>query len=97
MPRGSPSKGQHLTVQACRRSGPVGTVRLRVAGWALPKATGDNRVQLVRVSTPTPAAKDRLLATGLDLTEHGAATYLEVVLHGAETCDPDDIGFPYSS
>ncbi len=77
-------KGQRLTVQACRRSGPVGTVQLRVAGWALPKATGDNRVQLVRVSTPTPAAKDRLAATGLDLTEHGSATYLDVVLHGAD-------------
>ena len=47
-------------------------------------ATGDNRVQLVRVSTPTRAAKDRLLATGLDLTEHGSATYLDVVLHGAD-------------
>ena len=84
---GIATKGQRLTVQACRRSGPVQTVQLRVAGWGLPVATGDNRVQLVRVSTPTRAAKDRLLATGLDLTEHGSATYLDVVLHGA-----DDVG-----
>ena len=81
---GIATKGQRLTVQACRRSGPVQTVQLRVAGWALPVATGDNRVQLVRVSTPTRAAKNRLLATGLDLTEHGSATYLDVVLHGAD-------------
>ncbi len=81
---GIATEGQRLTVQACRRSGPVGSVRLRVEGWALPEATGDNRVQLVRVLTPTTADKDRLVATGLDLTEHGAATYLDVVLHGAD-------------
>ena len=84
---GIATQGQRLTVQACRRSGSVGTVQLRVAGWALPVATGDNRVQLVRVPTPTSADKDRLLATGLDVTEHGSATYLDTVLHGA-----DDVG-----
>jgi murein tripeptide amidase MpaA len=89
-------RGQRLTIQACRRSGPVDRVQLRVEGWALPRATGDNRVQLVRVSTPTPAAKNRLASTGLDLTEHGSATYLDVVLHGADDVETlTSNGFTY--
>ena len=75
---------QRLTVQACRRSGPVESVDLNVSGWALPDASGADRIQLVRVPTPTPADKDRLVATGLDLTEHAQPTYVDVVLHGTD-------------
>jgi hypothetical protein len=40
--------------------------------------------QLVTVDTPTPAAKSRLHALGLDLTEHAGRDYVEVVLHSLE-------------
>ncbi|HSU03021.1 MAG TPA: M14 family zinc carboxypeptidase [Nocardioides sp.] len=39
--------------------------------------------QLVTVDTPTRAAKSRLQALGLDLTEHAGHDYVEVVLHSA--------------
>jgi len=39
--------------------------------------------RLVSVSTPTRADKDRLVALGLDMTEHGGSDALGVVLHGA--------------
>ena len=38
----------------------------------------------MRVSTPTRYAKTKLLETGLDVTEHGRETFLDVVLHGAK-------------
>ncbi|MET9438409.1 M14 family zinc carboxypeptidase [Streptomyces sp. NPDC006551] len=41
------------------------------------------RPQLVTVDTPTRADKDRLVALGLDLTEHAGHDYVEVVLHHA--------------
>ncbi|MBT2675853.1 carboxypeptidase [Streptomyces sp. ISL-14] len=41
------------------------------------------RPQLVTVSTPTRVDKDRLVALGLDLTEHAGHDYVEVVLHRA--------------
>ena len=37
--------------------------------------------QLVRVNVPTQQDRDRLTTLGLDLTEHGGPTYVEVVLH----------------
>jgi hypothetical protein len=84
---GIASEGERLTVQACRRSGKADAAKLRLGGYPLPKATGADRVQLVRVSTPTPADKDRLVATGLDLTEHGGIDYVDVVLHGSDDVD----------
>ena len=77
-------KGQRLTIQACRRSGPTRRVRLKVESIRLEPAVGADKVQLVRVFTPTDTAKSRLVATGLDLTEHGGADYVDVVLHGAD-------------
>ena len=84
---GIATEGQRLTVQACRRSGPAEQARLEVTGFELPPATGADRVRLVRVATPTPADKDRLVATGLDLTEHGGPTYVDAVLHGSDDAD----------
>jgi len=43
--------------------------------------------QLVRVSTPTWQDRDRLVGLGLDLTEHGGADFVEVILHGAADLD----------
>ncbi len=80
---GIATKGQRLTVQACRRSGSGETARLTVSGRGLPSAEGADRLRLVSVATPTPADKDRLLATGLDVTEHASPSAVEVVLHGA--------------
>jgi hypothetical protein len=40
-------------------------------------------VQLVNVATPTQHDRDRLTNLGLDLTEHGEAGSIEVVLHNA--------------
>jgi hypothetical protein len=41
-------------------------------------------VQLVRVSVPTQADRDRLTNLGLDLTEHGEPAFVEAVLHTAD-------------
>ncbi len=52
---------------------------------------------LVRVSTPTYADRDRLVALGLDLTEHGGPGYVEVVLHGGTDADAlRQDGFSYT-
>ncbi|MBW3575916.1 MAG: zinc carboxypeptidase [Actinobacteria bacterium] len=41
-------------------------------------------VQLVRVTTATHDQRDRLTDLGLDLTEHGGDTFVDVVLHSEE-------------
>ncbi|MBA3329038.1 MAG: hypothetical protein H0T43_12125, partial [Solirubrobacterales bacterium] len=73
--------------------------RLRVAAIPLPAPrAGEPRQQtmLVEVSTPTRAAKARLQALGLDLTEHGDARSLDVVLHGvADEARLRAAGFAY--
>ena len=60
-----------------------------LAGLAIPSGqandtAGNDVVQLVRVSTPTWADRDRLTNLGLDLTEHGGKDFVEVVLHGLD-------------
>jgi hypothetical protein len=78
-----------LRVQACRRSGGAASVPVTLQHAALHdgalKLAKRNAPKLVSVLTPTPAQKDQLLALGLDMTEHGGAESLGVVLHG-----PDD-------
>ena len=74
-----------LTVQACRRSG-TGGAELSVAHEPLvgdAAAARADAPQIVSVTTLTRADKDRLVALGLDLTEHGGKTAVGVVLHGA--------------
>lgn len=44
-------------------------------------------IQLVTVDTPTQDSKDRLVALGLDLTEHAGHDYVEAVLHTAADVD----------
>jgi Zinc carboxypeptidase len=53
-------------------------------GTATAQDAAADRVQVVEVTTPNNAAKNRLQRLGLDLTEHGDADSLEVVLHGAD-------------
>lgn len=74
-------KGQKLRVQACRFRGSASSAELSVGFVAIAeRATG--RVQVVDVDTVTGKDKRQLQALGLDLTEHGDATSVEVVLHG---------------
>ncbi|MRJ74962.1 peptidase M14 [Aeromicrobium sp. SMF47] len=42
------------------------------------------KVQVVHVEAPTPAARTKVSKLGLDMTEHGDATGVEVVLHGSK-------------
>ena len=70
------------------------TVAVAVGGFALapvtsastPAAPSGSQAfapQLVTVKTPTAEDKSRLVALGLDLTEHAGRDYVEVVLHTA--------------
>jgi hypothetical protein len=77
-----------LRVQACRRSGSAASVPARLtlkrfrAGAA--RAARANPPQLVSVITDGQAEERRLLALGMDMTEHGGRGTTGVVLHGAE-------------
>ena len=66
-----------VTVQGC---GP-GAATLAVS--AEPVALTSEAPQLVSVETPTRADKARLVALGLDLSEHGGAKSVGVVIHDA--------------
>jgi hypothetical protein len=83
-------------VQACRRSG-GGGAELDVATTGIePSDAPAPTAQLVRVSTPTAAAKKRLQALDLDLTEHGGEDHLGVVTYGAaDLATLDANGFEY--
>jgi hypothetical protein len=72
-------KGQHLLVQACRFRGAAGraTVTADTLALATNRERGD-RTQLVAVK----ADQQRLVALGLDVTEHGSGGRAEVVAHG---------------
>lgn len=76
------TKGQRLLVQACRFRGRSSSARVSISFLATPPVTVNGPTQVVDVSTPTRADKDRLQRLGLDLTENGDADSLEVVLHG---------------
>ena len=74
-------RGERLTIQACRFRGNAASARVSINFTRLAKRK-QGKVQVVDVATPTRASKERLQALGLDLTEHGGAKSLEVVLHG---------------
>ena len=59
------------TLQACRLDGRASRAALVADFSPLPTNVKPEKTQLVSVKTPTRAAKDRLVALGLDLTEHG--------------------------
>ena len=75
-------RGERLTVQACRFRGSAASARVSVSFTALGKRK-QGKVQMVDVTTRSRAEKNRLQALGLDLTEHGDANSIAVVLHGA--------------
>ena len=74
--------GQQLVVQACRQPGASvrATLDMRTEPVSAPDA-GDYRIKLVSVSAPTRARRQQLADLGLDLTEHGSAGGIDVVLH----------------
>ncbi len=74
--------GEKLVVQACRRPGAGPRAWLAVETITLP-AQGGEREQVVTVAAPTRAARARLQALGLDLTERGDRAGVDVLLHGA--------------
>jgi hypothetical protein len=77
-------KGQRLLVQACRFSGKAAKARLAVSFAAQSVRHQRGKTQIVSVSTPTRADKQRLQSLGLDLTESGDADSIEVVLYGLQ-------------
>jgi Zinc carboxypeptidase len=71
----------HIRIAALVAAAVLLTSGANVAGA---QSAAADRVQVVEVSTPSNAAKNRLQRLGLDLTEHGDRNSLEVVLHDAE-------------
>jgi hypothetical protein len=90
--------GQRLVVQACRFRGAASAASLTVSVAALPKTLKQQgTAKVVDVDTRDRAAKRRLQALGLDLTEHGDADSVEVVTYG--TADENKLkaaGFTYN-
>ena len=75
-------RGERLTVQACRFRGGTRRARVAVRFTRIAKRKRLDRFRVVDVLTPKRADRGRLQALGLDLTEHGDANSLEVLLHG---------------
>jgi murein tripeptide amidase MpaA len=74
-------RGERLVVQACRFRGRARRARVSIHFTRIPKHRL-GRISVVDVITPRAADKQRLQSLGLDLTEHGDANSVEVVLHG---------------
>lgn len=81
------ASGGTLRVQVCRRTGSAASVPVVLEAA---EVTGDadrmrnDPPQMVDVMTPTREAKDRLMALGMDMTEHGGPDSLGVILHGED-------------
>ena len=91
------TRGQQLLVQACRQPGGSAKAELATNLQAITGGPVDT-LSVVEVQTSDRGAKKRLQALGLDLTEHGTDTTLEVVLHGkADAKTLDDAGFSYTT
>jgi hypothetical protein len=78
---------QSLIIQGCRFRGSAASATLAVEFFAAPTPPAGKAAtqptQVVEVSTPRRSDKKNLQGLGLDLTEHGDANSVEVVLHGA--------------
>ena len=89
------TKGQQLLVQACRLPGGAATAMLSTELEPIATSKAET-VSVVEVDAADPGAKIRLQELGLDLTEHGTATTVEVVLHGKADADAlSRAGFTY--
>jgi Zinc carboxypeptidase len=74
-------RGERLVVQACRFRGDAPRADVSIHFARLPRQSA-RRYSLVDVPTPTRAERRRLQTLGLDVTEHGDANSVEVLLHG---------------
>jgi hypothetical protein len=91
------SSGQRLLVQACRVAGGGATATLATNVQPLGDTSGET-LSVVEVATKDRGAKARLQGLGLDLTEHGTDTTVEVVLHGKADADElRDAGFTWKT
>jgi hypothetical protein len=77
-------KGDRLVVQACRYRAGTGRAEVTASVVAAKTRASGRKVQLVEVRTKDRAAKSRLQRLGLDLTEHGDANSVDVVLYGEQ-------------
>ena len=92
------TEGQRLLVQACRVAGRGTTATLATHLQPLGGTSGDTTLSVVEVATKDRGAKARLQRLGLDLTEHGTETTVEVVLHGkADAQKLRDAGFTWTT
>jgi hypothetical protein len=89
-------QGQKLRVQACRFRGNASSADLSIGFVAIAeRSTG--KVQIVDVATGARKDKKHLQSLGLDLTEHGDANSVEVVLHGtSDERKLRDAGFTFA-
>ncbi|MBA2358265.1 MAG: hypothetical protein H0V84_07560, partial [Actinobacteria bacterium] len=69
-------KGQDLLVQACRSSG--ATRATMTVGFEALDRRAISDVELVRVSTPTPEASEKLASLGFETTEHHGLDFTDV-------------------
>jgi hypothetical protein len=74
-------RGERLVVQACRFRGDASRAAVSIHFTRIAKTRG-RRFSLVDVATPTRTERSRLQALGLDVTEHGDANSVTVLLHG---------------
>ncbi|HKP20383.1 MAG TPA: hypothetical protein VJT68_02630, partial [Thermoleophilaceae bacterium] len=74
-------RGERLVVQACRFRGDSTSARVSIH-FARIERTRAHRFSLVDVAAPTRADRRRLQALDLDVTEHGDADSVTVLLHG---------------
>ena len=92
-------KKSRLRLRARTLAVTVFALVVAAASAALVHASGSSSfpVQLVRVTVPTQADRDRLTDLGLDLTEHAGHTYVEAVLHTpADAATLADNGFAWT-
>ncbi len=80
------TSGQTLLVQACRLPGGAPTASLSTTLERIAERSAET-ISVVEVDAKDRAAKKRLQDLGLDLTEHGTESTLEVVLHGKADAD----------
>ncbi len=91
------TKGQKLLVQACRYAGSARSVNYGVGFVGVEATPIAGTTQVVSVRTADRAAKRRLQALDLDLTEAATATTMEAVLHGdADVARLRAAGFTYT-
>ena len=89
-------QGQKLRVQACRFRGSASSADLSIGFVAIAERS-NGKVQIVDVATGARKDKKHLQSLGLDLTEHGDANSVEVVLHGtSDERKLRDAGFTFT-